>query len=148
MNLQAVVKQIVNDEGFRATVYDDATGKPLGILPSGGRATIGYGFECSVDGLTVAESMLILYSRIQSRIKELDLRLPWWKQLDDMRQGVLMNMAYNLGVSGLLGFQKMLTALEAKDYATAAKEGRNSLWYQQVGARGVRLMRELETGQP
>lgn len=91
---------------------------------------------------------MILHSRIQARIKELDTRLPWWSNLDDVRQGALMGLAYNLGVPRLLGFHKMLTALEAKDYATAAKEGRNSLWYQQVGARGVRLMRELETGQP
>ena len=146
MNLQAVVKQIIADEDFRATVYDDATGKPLGILPSGGSATVGHGFNVSTDGLTVAESMLILHSRIQSRTKELDLRFPWFKELDSVRQGVLVQMAYNMGMPRLLGFVKLFGALYVKDYELAAGEMLDSLWARQVGARALRLSNDMRMG--
>jgi len=146
IDLGAVAKQLIADEGFRAVVYDDATGHPLGILPSGGRATVGYGFELSVDGLSVAESLLILHSRIQARSKELDMRFPWFKELDGVRQGVLVQMAYNMGVGGLLGFHKMLAALKGMDYATAADEMLNSQWAKDVGSRAQRLAREMREG--
>ncbi len=48
-------------------------------------------------------------------------------------------MAYNLGVHGLLGFSKMLSALHAGDYATASSEALASAWAGQVGDRAKRI---------
>lgn len=145
-NLSAVTADIIHDEGFRARVYDDRTGIPLGILPSGGHATAGYGFELSVNGLTVAESLLILHSRIQGRCKELDAALPWWRTLDEVRCGVLLNVSFNLGVPRLLGFHKMLAALQAKDYELAACELLDSDAARENVARYLRLSNQLRTG--
>lgn len=144
--MSSVVSQIVNDEGFRAVAYDDATGRPIGILPTGGNISVGHGFNLSTDGLTVAESMLILHSRIQARTKELDLRFPWFKELDSVRQGVLVQMAYNMGMPRLLGFVKLFGALYVKDYELAAGEMLDSLWARQVGARALRLSNEMRMG--
>lgn len=53
---------------------------------------------------------------------------------------VLVNMAFNLGRTRLRGFKKMLAAVEAKDYKTAADEMEDSKWYRQVKRRGVELV--------
>jgi len=146
IDLGAVAKQLIADEGFRAVVYDDATGHPLGILPSGGRATVGYGFELSVDGLTVAESLLILHSRIQARSKELEMRFPWFKELDSVRQGVLTQMAFNMGLPRLLKFVKMFAALQAKNYELAAAEILDSDAARQLPSRYLRLSNSMRMG--
>lgn len=53
---------------------------------------------------------------------------------------VLVNMAFNLGRTRLRNFKKMLAAVEAKDYKTAAAEMEDSKWYRQVKRRGVELV--------
>ena len=45
-------------------------------------------------------------------------------------------------------FKKMNSAISENDWKEAAKEGRDSRWYRQVGARAERLvnrMREIES---
>jgi lysozyme len=54
-------------------------------------------------------------------------------------QEVIVQMTFNLGVAGLLGFALMLDALERKEYVRAADEMKSSKWYRQVGARAKRL---------
>jgi lysozyme len=63
-----------------------------------------------------------------------------------VRQRVLANMCFNLGISRLKGFVRMLSALRRKDFAAAAREMRSSKWAEQVGARAERLARLMEAG--
>ena len=72
--------------------------------------------------------------------------LPWWRKLDEVRQRVLANMCFNLGIDKLLGFQNALAAMAKGVYTTAAAEMQDSLWYGQVGQRAVRLCSAMETG--
>ena len=67
--------------------------------------------------------------------------------MDDARLGVLIEMCYNLGLSGLAGFKKMLAAVEAGDYKKAAKEMLDSKWAFQVKGRAVELAKIMETGE-
>jgi len=60
---------------------------------------------------------------------------------------VLIDMCFNLGMAGLLGFQKMIEALERGYYERAADEMVNSRWYGQVGERGRRLEAMMRTGE-
>lgn len=62
------------------------------------------------------------------------------------RADALLNMAFNMGVTGLLQFKKMLTAVESAYYATAADEMRKSRWYAQVKGRAVELCEQMRTG--
>jgi lysozyme len=48
-------------------------------------------------------------------------------------------MALNLGWPRLSAFRNMLAALQAMDYATAAREALDSKWAKQVGARAERI---------
>ena len=54
-------------------------------------------------------------------------------------QGVLVEMAFNLGANGLSEFKNFLTAVKSKDYKTAAKEMLKSAWSKQVGDRAQTL---------
>ena len=68
-----------------------------------------------------------------------------WFYLPEEVQEILVNMLFNMGRPRLTQFKKMNSAIEASDWKTAAVEGRDSRWYDQVGARAERLMSRLET---
>ena len=68
-----------------------------------------------------------------------------WFYLPEEVQEILVNMLFNMGRPRLTKFKKMNSAIEAGDWKTAAVEGRDSRWYDQVGARAERLMSRLET---
>ena len=68
-----------------------------------------------------------------------------WFYLPEEVQEILVNMLFNMGRPRLTQFKKMNSAVEAGDWKTAAVEGRDSRWYDQVGARAERLMSRLET---
>ena len=67
-----------------------------------------------------------------------------WFYLPEEVQEILVNMLFNMGRPRLTKFKKMNAAIEAGDWVTASKEGRDSLWYKQVGNRANRLMSRLE----
>jgi lysozyme len=88
----------------------------------------------------------ILFDDIETTLHWLDVALPWWLNLDPIRQRVLANMAFNLG-PGLLEFRHTLAAMKAQDFAGAAAGMRQSAWATQVGARADRLAQIMDTGQ-
>jgi lysozyme len=67
-----------------------------------------------------------------------------WEAFPGEVQEILVNMMFNLGRPRLSKFKKMNANLEIGDWASAAVEGRDSLWYSQVGNRAERLMTRLE----
>jgi lysozyme len=127
---------LIRDEGLRLRPYKCTQG----------RWTIGYGRNLDDVGITRAEAEAMLAFDIARVRTDLDRALPWWRQLDERRQDALANMAFQLGVSGLLGFRKMLAALEVKDWPTAGKEARDSDWSKQTPARAERIATIFERG--
>jgi len=57
---------------------------------------------------------------------------------------ILVNMMFNMGRTRLSKFRKFNAAVLKHDWATAAVEGRDSLWYNQVTNRAERLMKRME----
>jgi lysozyme len=149
MNVDLLVlrDELIRDEDNRLTVYDDATGEPLrsGMFIKG-NPTIGVGRNLVGVGISNTESMYLLGNNINACSAELDTQVPWWNTLDPVRQRVLLNMVFNLGIARLLGFRDFLAALEAKDYPTAARAMMASDWAVQVGARASRLQTMVLTG--
>jgi lysozyme len=160
-DLERWLAEMERDEGKINHVYDDATGKRLQPGEKAkGHETIGIGRNLNARPLTEGEKELLrqnrpdlgerdLYrdglsdeetyyllnnDRIETE-RELDKRLPWWRDLSDTRQRAVLNMAFNLGTDGLLGFRKMLGALEAGDFEKASAEAIDSKWAGQVGQR-------------
>lgn len=127
---------LMQDEGFRGVPYVDTEGK----------LTIGYGRNLIDNPLQPHEAAELLMSDITRTVRDLDRMLPWWRSLSEARQMVLANMAYNLGLPRLLGFQKFLAAAKRGDYDLAAHEMLDSLWHKQVGKRAERLAEEMRHG--
>ena len=132
--------QISHDEGRIPYAYQDSLGY----------WTCGVGFL--IDHRKGAEipNQVIDYwldYNITGLMIDLNVQIPWWTGLDDVRQMVLVNMAYNMGVDGLMEFKKMLAALRAGNDNTAADEMLNSTWAGQVGDRATRLANMMRTGE-
>ena len=133
-----LVDDLKRDEGLRLAAYRDTRGV----------WTIGYGHAGVVPGAvwTLDEAEARLTADIAGKAAELDERVPWWRGLDDVRQDVLCNMAFNLGVEGLLGFADALRRIRAGDYAMASAQMLLSAWAGQVGERARRLAAMMKTG--
>lgn len=136
MDKKKLQEELIYDEGAKAKVYND----PLGV------PTIGVGRNLRDKGLSKDEILFLLSNDIDEIIVQLDNFLPWWKNLSDARQRVLANMAFNLGINGLLKFKNTLALIEAQKYEAAAEGMLHSLWARQVGNRAQRLARMMIEG--
>lgn len=129
MNLDAMRSELIRDEAMKLKPYRDSVGK----------LTIGVGRNLDDVGISQVEAAQMLDSDIRRTADALDKALPWWRGLDEVRQRVLLNMAFNMGVAGMLGFKHTLAAVQTGKYADAAAEMLDSKWAQQVGSRAQRL---------
>jgi len=116
-------------EGLRLKPYKDSIGK----------LTIGIGRNLDDNGITEWEAGQLLRNDLRRSISEAESIFPWFLYLDEVRQDVVLNMLFNLGMSRLLGFKNMLSAMKERNYQLAATEMINSLWAKQVGLRAEEL---------
>ena len=123
-----LIEYLKKNEGLRLKPY---------TCPSG-YLTIGYGRNLESKGITQLESELMLLNDIQDVSQQLDDILPWWRSINESSQRVLIDMCFNLGMRGLLKFEKMLGLLKAHHYSAAASELINSKYAKQVGERAKR----------
>lgn len=115
-----------------------------------GFATLGIGRlidERRGGGLTDEEAEYLLKNDVTRVALELSKNLSWWPSLDHVRQSALINMAFQLGVNGLLNFKKTLSLVAAGKYAEASKEALRSTWAKQTPSRARRVTEQLETGE-
>lgn len=129
--------ELVRDEGLRLKPYKDTVGK----------TTIGIGRNLDDVGISRDEAYLMLTNDILRTSDSLDANLPWWKTLNEIRQRVLLNMAFNLGINSLLGFKNTLAMIQAGKYEEAAVGMLSSKWAGQVGARAQRLAEQMVKGE-
>lgn len=111
------------EEGVRTDCYDDATGKT--VTAPVGNLTWGYGFYLHALGTMPGLFDCIARFILVQLDKELS-QYGWYLGCSPVRQSVLMDIAYNAGVAGLLKFPHMLAACSAQDWSTAAVECRVS----------------------
>ena len=70
----------------------------------------------------------------------------WYSRQNVDRKTIIMSMAYQLGITGLYKFKKMIAALEVGKYLVASNEELDSKWAKQTPHRAVRHAKVLETG--
>jgi len=121
-------------EGFRSAKYTD----------SRGFLTIGYGFNVDA-GISEYAASCLLDAQVHEAEADVS-NFDWYASLDAVRQSVLVELAFNMGIRKLQGFPKMLDACSRLDWATAGNELRNSAWFAEVGQRGPLLVRLLTNG--
>ena len=134
MNARRVAEQLLVDEGLRLKPYRCTAGK----------LTIGVGRNLEDKGISAAEALGLLDNDIDEFWKELTSLLPWVLTAPEAVQEVLLNMAFNLGVPGLLKFKETLRLLQSGDYRRAAAAMLDSKWAKQVGLRAERLSHRVK----
>jgi len=137
MNIDLLKLELTRDEGVRLRPYKDTVG----------RLTLGIGRNLDDVGISADEADFMLSNDLNERVLPgLRKNLPWYSTLNESRQRVLANMAFNLGIDGLLKFRNMLAAAQGGDYNLAANEMLNSPWAKQVGDRAKRLADMMRSG--
>jgi lysozyme len=169
MTTQYLAEDVEAEEGRVNTAYPDPL-SPLGqactarkiplkdyrLVPgysalSGKPWTVGCGFTGPgigpSTGMTDVQVDAELGNRLGAIEATLDKAIPWWRGLSDERQDVLVQMAYQMGTDGVLGFHDTLAAMQAGDFKAAADHMRNSAWAKrQTPARALREAHQMETG--
>jgi lysozyme len=129
----SLIEDIKIEEGFRGDPYKDH----LGYL------TIGYGTKLP---LTKEEAELLLKHRLEKMQKELNRRIEevYGKvSMPAKAWELLYHMAYQMGVSGVMNFKKMLGALVNRNYKLASQEALDSRWAMQTPERAMRIANEM-----
>ena len=157
-NREDLVQKLITHEGLRLQVYKDT----LGI------DTIGIGRNLEDRGITdeelewmdipnmdtiyeygisEADAMYLAQNDVQIVEEELLRSHPCVEELDSVRQLILIDMAFNMGVPRLNKFKKMWAAIHEKNFPTAAKEMLDSRWANQVKSRSTKLAHAMHHGE-
>ena len=127
--MKDLLESIKHHEGFVEHVYDDSLGIP----------TIGYGF--AIKDLVLEEDLCdeILLRKLRILGKSVMGKFPFFDSLPSDCKTVLMEMCYQLGVTGVSKFKKALKAMEGGDWEKAADEMLDSKWAKQTPNRAKEL---------
>jgi len=138
MNLRDMLEA---EEGRRKCAYQD----------SRGLWTIGVGRLIDASkpgaGLSNEEIDYLLDNDIKTKTAQVSAALPWFDNLNEPRQAVLIGMAFQMGLQGLLGFRNTLAAVRDERWAVAESGMLASLWAKQTPKRAVRMARQMATGE-
>ena len=140
MNSERLTKMLKRHEGVRSHAYKCSAGfitcgAGRNLDPAGG------------IGLSDSEIDMLLANDIARVDQELKDRFGWYSKLDSVRRDAMIDIAFNLGLTKLLGFKKALAAMETGDYYWASIEFNASRWAEQVGDRAEELCDMIETGE-
>ena len=136
-DMTALEDQLIDHEGLELKPYQCTADK----------LTIGVGRNIEDRGITEDEARYLLKNDIKIVEDELLEKKPVVAGLDAVRQRVLVDMGFNLGIPTLLKFQNMWAAIEEEDFERAAEEAMDSRWAKQVGRRAERLCQAMSTGE-
>jgi len=131
-----LIEELKRDEGVELRPYKC----------SAGFLTLGVGRNIEERGITMDESDYLLANDITICEEEATRVFKWYNTLSDVRQRVILNMIFNLGLTKLLNFKKFLAAMEAEDWEEAGKQMLDSRWAKQVGNRADRLEQMIVNG--
>jgi lysozyme len=131
-----LIEDIKREEGYRASVYLDSLQKP----------TIGYGFL--IDSLELQEDIcqLILMRKLEKLIKTIKFNFKWFDDMPEKIQDVIINMCYQLGVSGVSKFKKTIQFMKNRQWDKASVEMLDSKWgREQTPQRALRLSKTVKS---
>jgi len=152
------IKKLITHEGLRLEVYKDSLGiDTIGI----GRNLEDRGITkeeldwmdipnmaiVHTMGITEADAMYLAENDVQIVEEELVRAHPCVDKLDAVRQLVVMDMAFNMGVPRLCKFKNMWNAIHEENYIAAAKEMLDSRWAIQVKSRSTKLANAMHNGE-
>jgi lysozyme len=130
---------LIKEEGFVPHAY----------LDTEGYWTIGYGQlidERKGGGISRRAAHFMLCEKTDAIREAFDERIPWWRDLNEDRQTILLAMAYQMGVGGLMLFRNTLRAIQEGDYKKAAQGMMASKWARQTPGRAKRMATAMKEG--
>lgn len=145
VDLKKMEAQLVLHEGLKLHMYLDTEGYD----------TLGVGYNVSARGLdafasiidrdlrwkkgdygtsliTRAEALAVCRADILRVEAATRLHFSIYDQLDPVRQRVVLDMAFNMGLKAL-GFRNAIAAAKARDWSATSREMYKSKWSRQVG---------------
>jgi lysozyme len=134
--LKELKSNLYAEEGYRKYPYRCSAGK----------LTIGIGRNIEDRGISEDEAEYLLVNDIAYCDDALSQELAFYVSLDEVRKLVLVDMAFNMGIEGLLEFKNTLAYIAAGNYKAASIEMLDSDWAKEVGNRALRLSKMMETG--
>jgi len=135
--MSKLIETLRRHEGVKNTLYKCTSDK----------WTIGVGRNLEDVGLSEEEIDMLLLNDIKRTKELMDDYIPWYNDLDEVRQEALINFVFNVGIGTAMKFKKAMAALEAHDYDTAAIEMLDSNWAKQVGSRAEEVTQMIKTGE-
>lgn len=136
----SLAKMLEDEEGRKGSAYQDS----LGFWTIG----IGRLIDARKGGrLTDDEIDYLLANDIRRKTAECRAAIDWFNELDPVRQDVVVAMAFQMGVAGLMQFKQTLAYLRDQRWAQAAGQMLQSTWAKQTPARAARMARQIETGE-
>lgn len=136
VNRDRLARQLIHDEGLKLKPYRCTAGK----------LSIGVGRNLDDRGITEPEALGLLENDIDFFSGQCRKAIPFFASLDDVRQEVLVNMAFNMGLATLLTFKNTLALIASGKYEEAADAMLHSKWATQVGDRAKRLADMMREG--
>lgn len=153
MNIDRLAEELIAEEGLRLEPYrctegflTTGVGRNLDTNPLSADERAAIGHDGRSKPITRAQALYLLDNDIMRVLRNLDIYLPWWDELDEVRQHVLIGLCFQIGHGGLLKFKKMLADLQAKDFNGAAFELMDSKYSLQTPARAARYANRLKSG--
>jgi lysozyme len=134
--IRTVEDLIKRHEGLRLWPYEDTVGK----------VTIGYGRNLTDVGISLEEAEAFMARDVATATRDAET-FPWYADLDPVRQAVIVDLCFNLGLTRLRGFRRTLAALSMGDYTLAATELLDSTYAKQVTSRAHRNAQMLASGE-
>tara|TARA_R100001594_G_scaffold145441_3_gene195645 strand:- start:6250 stop:6660 length:411 start_codon:yes stop_codon:yes gene_type:complete len=133
--MDKLIEHIKSEEGYRSRVYKCTENYD----------TIGYGF--AIKDLELSERVcdLILKEKLVDLYDGVNRKFPFFERLPIEAQDIVLGMAYQMGVTGVSKFRKMLAALKMNDFKTAAEEMLDSRWSKQTPNRANRMAEKMRS---
>jgi len=156
-NMTELLDQLVLHEGLELLPYKDSLGiDTIGIgrnlehrgLSEEELVHLGKDISDICEwGITKEQAYYLAENDIKIVEEEVCKAHPCVVELDEIRQRVIIDMAFNIGVPRLNKFVKMWKAIDEQDFAEAKVQMLDSRWANQVGNRAVRLSNAMDTGE-
>ena len=133
----SIIALLKQQEGYRKKVYKCTEGFN----------TVGYGRNLDTNGIDEEEADYLLRRDVVKCQNILVDKIKFWGELNQATRDALTNMAFQLGINGLLKFKNMLSLLEHGDYFGASREALNSRWARQTPNRAKQVAGMIQTGE-
>jgi lysozyme len=136
MNVDKIRKLLTLNEGRKNKMYKDSKGIP----------TIGIGHNLRDVPISDRAIDVIFEDDLNDHASELFRSYPWAAEMDEVRQGALIDLFFNMGGPTLAQFKNTLAAMRVGNWEATALGLEQSAWFGQVGNRGPRIVKMFRDG--